>query len=623
MTTDSASANTQDSGPDFGDTRDFDDADRGFLGTLEPCVIRDANGEVVWDGDSFSFVTGEAPATVHPSLWRQATLTAKHGIYEVVEGIYQVRGFDLSNITFVESNNGVIVIDPLISTETAAAALKIYREHRGERTVQAVIYSHSHIDHFGGVLGVTSIEDVQSGKVQVIAPEGFMEHAVSENVYAGVAMARRAGYMYGAALPRDPRGTLGAAIGQTTSTGNVGVIPPTTDITHTDQTLTIDGVDIEFQLTPDTEAPAEMHFYFPKFNALCVAENATHSLHNVVTLRGALVRDARAWSSYLTETIDKYVHRSTVLFGSHLWPTWGTERISEFISAQRDIYAYLHDETLRYLNLGYQGAEIAELIELPPVLAKEWSTRGYYGSISHNVKAIYQRYMGWFDANPVNLWPHPPQALAERYVEALGGIDRVVELAQLAFDSGDLRWAATLLGHAVYADESHQHSRELLAKVLEQLGFGSENTTWRNFYLSGALELRDGIFGTPTRSGSTAGLTAHLPPEQILDAIAIAVQAPQVWDLDLAVDLVFGDLAERHRLTLKNGVLIHRRIDPASEPTGATFTFTRTRFLQLLAGDIESPGIEVEGDPTGFQTILLAASTGDPAFPIVTPRRAR
>ncbi|MDT5346658.1 MAG: linear primary-alkylsulfatase, partial [Mycobacterium sp.] len=416
------------------DTTDFADADRGFIAALTPCVVKAADGRVVWDNDSYSFVTGDAPPSVHPSLWRQCMLTTKQGLYQVVPGIYQVRGLDISNISFIEGDTGLIVIDPLVSTEVAAAALQLYRRHRGDRPVVAVIYTHSHVDHFGGVLGVTSQADVDAGTVAVLAPEGFTEHAVQENVYAGPAMARRATYMYGSLLTRGPQGHVGCGLGQAPSQGEIALIVPTVDIASTGETHTIDGVEIEFQMAPGTEAPAEMHFYFPRFRALCMAENATHNLHNLVTLRGALVRDPHAWSGYLTEAIDTFADRTDVVFACHHWPTWGRERVVEFLSLQRDLYAYLHDQTLRLLNQGHTGAEIAETLQMPPALEAAWHTHGYYGSISHNVKAIYQRYMGWFDGNPARLWPHPPEALAGRYVDAIGGLDRVVELAQHAFD---------------------------------------------------------------------------------------------------------------------------------------------------------------------------------------------
>jgi alkyl sulfatase BDS1-like metallo-beta-lactamase superfamily hydrolase len=602
------------------DTADFADADRGLIASLRPCVIKSADGRVVWDNDAYSFVSGDAPSSVHPSLWRQSMLAAKQGLYEVVEGIYQVRGFDISNISFVETDSGVIVIDPLISTEVAAAALQMYREHRGaNRPVVAVIYTHSHVDHFGGVLGVTNQADVDAGKVSVLAPEGFIEHAVQENVYAGTAMTRRATYMYGTLLARGPQGQVGCGLGQATSTGQVGVINPTVIITTTGERHTIDGVEIEFQMAPGTEAPAEMHFYFPRYRAVCMAENATHNLHNLLTLRGALVRDPHVWSGYLTEAIDHFTDDVEVAFASHHWPTWGKERVIEFLSTQRDLYAYLHDQTLRLLNRGYTGAEIAEQFQMPPALEKAWHTHGYYGSVSHNVKAIYQRYMGWFDGNPARLWPHPPEQLAKRYVDALGGIDRVVQLAQHAFDEGDFRWAATLLDHATFTDAEHPKVRELYADTLEQLAYGAENATWRNFFLSGATELRDGNFGTATTAASPT-ILSQLTPEQMFDTLAISINGPRAWDLNLAIDITFSDVDTNYRLTLRNGVLVYRK-RPADESTAnATVRLdSKLRLLMFAAGDRTSPGISIRGDADALPRLLEVLDAPDPKFNIVTP----
>ncbi|HEX5256178.1 MAG TPA: alkyl sulfatase dimerization domain-containing protein [Mycobacterium sp.] len=604
----------------FHDETDFADADRGFIAALSPCVITAADGRVVWDNDAYAFLDGPAPTSVHPSLWRQSTLAAKQGLYEVVPGIYQVRGLDLSNVTFVETDTGIIVIDPLVSTEVAAAALALYRDNRGgERPVVAVIYTHSHVDHFGGVLGVTSPADVDAGGVAVLAPEGFIEHAVSENVYAGPAMTRRATYMYGTLLPRGPLAQVGCGLGQTPSTGEVAVIVPTIDIRATGETHTIDGVEIEFQMAPGTEAPAEMHFYFPRFRALCMAENATHNLHNLLTLRGALVRDPHAWSGYLTEAIDTFADRADVVFASHHWPTWGKDSIVEFLSVQRDLYAYLHDQTLRLLNQGHTGVEIAEMFQMPPALERAWHTHGYYGSVSHNVKAIYQRYMGWFDGNPGRLWPHPPEALAPRYVEAMGGVDRVVDLAQKAFDSGDYRWAATLLDHTIFTDSEHTGARALYSDTLEQLAYGAENATWRNFFLSGAMELRDGNFGTATTTASSSMLS-QLTPEQIFDGLAIRVNGPRSWDLDIAIDVTFADTAVNYRLTLRNGVLVRRKTAP--DPATATVTIKLTNKIRLLAvamGDFSSAGLELTGDQAALQALLSVLDGPDPNFNIVTP----
>ncbi len=602
------------------DRRDFDDADRGFIAALVPCVVTAADGRVVWDNDAYAFLDDqEAPTSVHPSLWRQSQLAAKQGLYEVVEGIYQVRGFDLSNITFVEGDTGVIVIDPLVCTETAAAALALYRAHRGDRAVVAVIYTHSHVDHFGGVLGVTTQAEVDAGTVSIIAPEHFTEHAVQENVYAGTAMARRAAYMYGTVLARGVRGQVGCGLGQTPSTGEVALIVPTVDILATGETHTVDGVEIEFQMAPGTEAPAEMHFYFPQFRALCMAENATHNLHNLLTLRGALVRDPHGWAGYLTEAIDAFADRADVVFASHHWPTWGHERIVEFLSLQRDLYAYLHDQTLRQLNQGHTGIEIAETFALPPALEKAWHAHGYYGSVSHNVKAVYQRYMGWFDGNPGRLWQHPPATAGPRYVEAMGGLDRVVELARAAFDGGDFRWAATLLDHAVFTDEHHAGARALYADTLEQLAYGAENAVWRNFFLSGATELRDGNFGTPTQSTSPTVL-AQLTPAQMFDALAINIDGPRAWGLDVAVDVTFSDTGDNYRLTLRNGVLIHRRVPADGASAQATIRLAnKLRLLSYAAGDTASPGVEINGDEAALANIVAVLDRPDPSFEMVTP----
>ncbi len=603
----------------FADTRDFADADRGFIAALDPCVVTAADGRVVWDNDVYDFLVGEPPTSVHPSLWRQSMLVAKQGLYEVVNGVYQVRGLDLSNISFIEGDTGVIVIDPLVCTETAAAALGLYRAHRGDRPVVAVIYTHSHVDHFGGVLGVTTQADVDAGRVEVIAPEGFIDHAIQENVYAGTAMTRRAAYMYGTVLARGPRGQVGCGLGQTPSTGEVAVIVPTVDIATTGETRTIDGVEIEFQMAPGTEAPAEMHFYFPRYRALCMAENATHNLHNLLTLRGALVRDPHGWSGYLTEAIDAFADRTDVVFASHHWPTWGYDRIVEFLSLQRDLYAYLHDQTLRQINQGHTGIEIAENFQMPPALHAAWHTHGYYGSVSHNVKAVYQRYMGWFDGNPARLWQHPPEAIAPRYVEAMGGIDRVVEIAQAAFVDGDYRWAATLLDHAIFTDAEHPAARDLYADTLEQLAYGAENATWRNFFLAGATELRDGNFGTPAQTTSLS-LLSQLTPEQMFDSFAISVDGPKAWALDLALDVTFADTGVNYRLTLRNGVLVYRRV-PA-DPGTATATVTvvnKLRLLTFAAGDTTSPGVDTTGDATAMATLLGVLDRPDPNFNIVTP----
>lgn len=601
----------------FHDRSDFDDATRGLIAAGESAVTND-RGEVVWDNGAYAFLGGDAPDTVHPSLWRQSTLTAVQGLFEVVEGIYQVRGYDLSNVSFVEGDTGVIVIDPLLTLETAAAAWRLYREHRGDRPVTAMIYTHSHVDHFGGVKGIITQAQADAG-LPVIAPAGFMEHAISENVYAGVAMSRRAGYMYGAALPRNPRGGVGAGLGQTTSTGTVSLIAPNLDITHDGQELVIDGVRMVFQLAPGSEAPSEMHFHFPDKRALCMAENSTHTLHNLLTLRGALVRDPHAWAGYLTQAIELFGDDTDVVFASHHWPTWGHDEVVAFISLQRDLYAYLHDQTLRLLNQGFTGAEIAEQFRMPPALDAAWHTHGYYGSVSHNVKAVYQRYMGWYDGNPARLWQHPPQQAAERYVEAMGGVDAVVARAQSAYDAGDLRWAAELLDHAVFAAPGHAGARALLADTLEQLGFGSENGTWRNVFLCGALELREGNFGTPAATVSH-DMLAQLSPDMFFDAVAIQVDGPAAWDLDLAIGWSFPDHGAAYRTTLRNGVFTHLR--DGHGDVAATLSVPAEALIALASGALDAAlaaGLTVDGDQTVLGALFGVLQPGDPAFNIVEP----
>jgi alkyl sulfatase BDS1-like metallo-beta-lactamase superfamily hydrolase len=599
----------------FDDAQDFEDARRGFLGRLDPCIIRAADGRVVWDNESYrALLQGEPPATVNPSLWRQSQLNTIDGLFEVVPGIYQVRGFDLSNITFVEGDTGVLVIDPLISTETAAAALALYREHRGDRPVVGVIYTHSHVDHFAGVKGITTQADVDAGRCPIIAPDGFLEHAVSENIYSGTAMTRRSVYMYGPVLARGPEGQVGAGLGQTTSIGTISLIAPTDVIVATGDERVVDGIRMEFQLTPGTEAPAEMNLLFPDHRALCMAENATHVLHNVLTIRGALVRDARTWSRYITEAIELFGDRADVEFASHHWPTWGRERFIAYLELQRDLYAYLHDQTLRLLNRGLTGIEIAEEIELPPALERAWHARGYYGSVSHNVKAIYQRYLGWYDGNPAHLWQHVPVEAGRRYVAAMGGADAVLAGARAAFEEGDFRWVAELLNHLVFAEPDNAAARALQADALEQLGFGSENGTWRSAYLSGAHELRHGSFGTPVLTSSPDFLGA-LTPEQIFDAIAIRVDGPRAWDERLSIGVELTDANETYRLDLRNGVLVHRRA--ATDGSDVVVRTTRAALPLLLAGRTEAA--TVEGDAGVLLRLSGLLEAPDPDFAIVTP----
>ncbi|MGW2303115.1 alkyl/aryl-sulfatase [Streptomyces sp. NPDC001809] len=602
----------------FEDTSDFANADRGFIDALSPAVVTGEDGRVVYDNDAYSFLKGDCPDTAHPSLWRQAQLCARQGLYEVTEGIYQIRGLDLSNMTLVEGERGVIVIDPLLCAETAAAGLALYREHRGDRPVTGMIYTHSHGDHFGGSRGVLP-RGTEEG-VPILAPIGFLEHAVSENVYAGNAMTRRAIFMYGDRLPKSPEGQVSAGLGMTTSNGTITLIPPTVDITETGQEETVDGVRIVFQLTPGTEAPAEMNFLFPDHRALCLAENATHNMHNILTLRGAVVRDSRIWARYLDEAVEYFGDRYDVAFASHHWPTWGHDNVVAFLTAQRDLYAYMHDQTLRLLNSGLTGPEIAEEIQLPPALEKSWHARGYYGSLSHNVKAIYQRYLGWFDGNVAHLWEHPPVPLAQRYVESMGGPEPTLAKARAYIEDGDLRFAATLLNHLVFADPGNADAKQTLAGVYDTLGQGAENGTWRNFYLTSAMELRHGV--NPIAIDTTnPEMVMALTTDMLLDSVAIRIDGPRAWEENLTIDLVLTDEQRRHRLTLHNGALTHRSTSAAGRPKtepGLTLTLTKTRLLGVLAGK-GLDGVAVDGDPGLLTRLFSYVTDPDPAFAIVTP----
>jgi alkyl sulfatase BDS1-like metallo-beta-lactamase superfamily hydrolase len=603
--------------------RDFEEAQRGFVAKIDPPLIKDDAGRTVWDLRSYDFLEGEPPDSANPNLWRQSQLTRIAGLFELAPGFYQLRGFDLSNMHVVEGNDGVVVIDPLVSAETAAAALALYREHRGSRPVTGLIYTHSHVDHFGGARGVVSAGEIETGQIPVLAPVGFLHHAVSENVFAGTAMARRAGYMYGALLERGPAGQLGAGLGQTTSLGTITLIPPTMEIGETGQTEVVDGVQLTFQLTPGTEAPAAMNIHFPQAKALCVADNIARSMHNILTPRGALVRDPRIWAHHLDEAIELFGADSEVLFSGHHWARWGNEQIVELLEKQRDLYTYLHDQTLRLLNKGHTGPEIAELIALPPSLANEWHCREFYGSISHNTKAIYQRYMGWFDGNPAHLWEHPPVARADRYVEFMGGTEAVLEKARRSFEQGDYRWVAEVINHVVFAEPENEDARNLQAETLEQLGYGAENATWRNFFLMGAKELREGISGTPT-AAAPPDIVANLSVGQLLDAMAIRLDGPRAWEAELRIDWVITDPDEAHAVTVRNGVLRHRagRHVPTAE---AALHLDRAGLNQLLLerdsiGPLaESGRLRIEGDGMKFGELLGLLDEPDPGFAIVTP----
>jgi alkyl sulfatase BDS1-like metallo-beta-lactamase superfamily hydrolase len=609
----------------FDDTADFERAQRGRLASLPDNVVT-ADGRPVWDARKFDFVEGDAPDTVNPSLWRQERLNGTGGLFEVVDGIYQVRNLDLSNVSFVRGETGWIVLDPLITAEVAAAALELVNTHVERRPVTAVVYSHSHADHFGGVRGVCSPEDVAAGRVRIVAPEGFTFEAVSENVMAGNAMTRRASYMYGNLLPPSPTGQVGAGLGKTTSTGTFGLLRPTDLIGHGDTSIVLDGVELRTLYTPDTEAPAEFVFLLPAWRALWTAEVVTHVQHNLYTLRGAQVRDALAWAKAIDTMLARFGADIDLVFASHHWPTWGPDNALSLLRSQRDTYRYLHDETLRLANHGETMVEIAEQLELPPVLARTWSSRGYYGSVNHNVKAIYQRYLGFFDGNPATLHPHPPVEAARRYVAYMGGAESVLERARSDHEAGDDRWVAEVVKHVVFADPDNLEARALLADALTQLGYQAESGPWRNFYLTGAKELRDGVVVLPTPTTTSPDVIAAMPTSLILDYLAVRLKHPDAAELAGTTLLELTDTDERHVLELSNGVLHNRPVDGDEDVAAdATITTTRVWLDQLLAADdpatalTDGEGIDISGDPSALLAVLGLLDDFPFWFHIVTP----
>lgn len=610
---------------DWSDRRDWDFANRGFIAKLEDSTIRDAEGKAVWDLGQYDFLeAGDAPGTVNPSLWRQARLNMIVGLFKVSDRIYQVRGYDLSVMSFIEGDSGWIVIDPLVSFENATVSLELVQQKVKRLPVVAVIYTHSHVDHFGGVKGITTQEDVDAGTVRVIAPVGFLEAAITENVTAGPAMARRAAYMYGSLLPRGPRGQVDAGLGKMVSSGHVTLIEPTESIRETGFESSVDGVDIVFQVTPGTEAPAEMNFYFPKFKALCMAENCSHNLHNLLTLRGAQVRDPRAWAHYLNEAIELYSGSSEVVFTSHHWPVWGNEELVSYMKKQRDMYKYLHDQTVRMMNSGHTGIEIAETLRLPDDLAREWYNRGYYGSVSHNVKAIYQKYMGWFDGNPAHLHELPPVEAGRKYVDFMGGAEDLLSKARKAYDDGEYRWVVQVVNHLVFADPSNGAARDLQAQALEQLGYQSENATWRNFYLTGAMELREGVSGDMVSADSGTDIVGCLSPEMIFDFMGVHIDAEKAADKKISLQFHFTDSDTRYLLTLRNSVLNHALCgqEPAADVTISLERQTLNSILTKTA-DVQSltasGQLKIEGKAEVVGELFSVMGEDDPLFDIVTP----
>ena len=612
----------------FSDRQDFEFADRGFLGTRADPLIKRADGQTVWNLAAYDFLKGERPATVNPSLWRHAQLLAKHGLFQVSDRVWQVRGFDVSNVTFIKGDSGWIVVDPLTSAETAKAALDLVNDKLGVLPIKAVIYTHSHGDHFGGVRGIVDQKDVEAGKIAIIAPEGFMEEVVSENLMAGNAMGRRAQYQFGILLPPGVEGQISSGIGQNIPKGTITLIPPTVTVDHTGQELTLDGVRVVFQYTPNTEAPAEMNFHLPDLKILDMAENANVSMHNVLTPRGALVRDSKAWADGLSESIRLYGDSTDLMITSHGWPRFGRETVTTFLANHRDAYKYLHDQSVRLLNEGLNGDEIAAQIVLPPSLAKDWYNRGYYGSMSFNSRAVYQRYMGWYDANPAHLAPAPPVETGRRYVAAMGGAAKVRELAATAASAGDYAWAATLLNHAVMADSADQASKAQLAAAYEQMGYQTENAIWRNMYLTAADELRDGVRKLPA-SLAPLDILKGLSSEMIFDLLAVRLNGDKVGDGAVKLAFVFPDRNERFVVEVRNRVLVAERAK-GGETVDATLTVARPVFLDSLfqgtslVGKVLTGQVKIEGDRSAFGRLTGWFDTFPTDFPIVTrPEPAR
>lgn len=587
----------------FGDTEDFAFVQRGLLARPDADVLG-ADGRVIRSFADDAKVAGPAPDTVNPSLWRNAQLVSESGLFEVVPGIWQVRGFDLANMTLIRGKTGLIVVDPLTTVETARAAMALARRHIGDLPVSTVIYTHSHIDHFGGVRGIVDEADVKAGKVRIYAPDGFMAHATSENVIAGPAMSRRAVFMFGNMLERGPEGIVSAGIGPVVAGGTYSLIEPTDTVRVGAETTQVDGLRFEFQLTPGTEAPAEMNFYLPDFRALCLAENANGAMHNVLTPRGALVRDAKVWADYLTEALTRFGPKSDVVFTSHFWPRWGGETLRRYMALHRDAYKYLHDQSVRMMNAGLSGNEIAEAIQLPPELGQAWFNRPNYGSLKFNARAVYQRYMGHYDGNPAHLDPLPDMERGKRLVAAMGGAKKVLAEAAKARKAGDERWAAELLSHLVMAEPENARAREMLAASFEQMAWAAETAPWRNIYLSGARELR----GLPTSGvgANTSEIAMSTPLADLLDLMAVRLSPEKAAGADLSIAIVLADSGERRLVSVRNRVLVHQPWTEGAAPA-VTLTSPRRVFLGLVGGQVKAADavqkgiLRIDGDAAQLQ----------------------
>ena len=612
---------------DFENKSCFDDASRGFVGSIPNARITTEDGRVVWDVSAYRFLEEESPPdSVNPSLWRQARLNDHHGLFQVTEGIYQVRGFDIANMTIIEGKTGVLIIDPLMNTETAKAAIDLYRVHRGDRSVHTVIYSHSHPDHYGGVEGVITPEQALNGEINVIAPDGFLEAALSETILAGVPMRRRAMFQFGPALPPDPCGHVDSGLGKRVGRGTTSLIAPNWLITQDLETHVIDGVEVVFQLTPETEAPAEMNFFFPATGVLNLSENGCHTMHNLCPIRGAQTRDALAWSKYLDDALDRFIDKTEVVIAQHHWPTWGQDRVRQFVTEQRDMYRYLHDQTLRLMSHGLTPHEIAEEVAMPLSLETAWHARPYYGALAHNVRSIYVHYMGPYDGNPVNLDPLAPVPAGKKYVEYMGGADAVMDKAKQDYEAGDYRWVTQVLHHLVFAQPENEPARVLAADAMEQLGYQAECATWRNAYLQGAKELR---VGAPKPPPGGVGLispkvVAMMPLEMFLDFLAVRVNGPKADGQVLHIDWEMLDSKESRRITLNHGAMTHFE-GSHGDNAGAKITINRIHLNKVIMSGkpflecFDDEMLPHTGDGEVVRKLLYCLDDFYPMFNILEP----
>ncbi|MER1976996.1 alkyl/aryl-sulfatase [Pseudocitrobacter faecalis] len=608
----------------FNNRQDFEDAQRGFIAPLlDEGKLRTPDGKVYYRALDYQFdINAPAPDTINPSLWRQAQVNGISGLFKVTDRMYQVRSQDISNITFIEGDTGIIVIDPLVTPNSAKASLDLYFKHRPQKPIVAVIYTHSHADHYGGVKGIVSEADVKAGKVQIIAPEGFMEEAISENVLAGNIMSRRALYSYGLLLPHNAQGNIGNGLGVTLATGDPSIIAPTHSVTKTGEKLTIDGLDFEFLMAPGSEAPSEMHLYIPALKALCTAENSTHTLHNFYTLRGAKTRDTAKWTDYLNETLDKWGSQAEVLFMPHTWPVWGNQHINDYIGKYRDTIKYIHDQTLHLANQGYTMNEIGNMIHLPETLDKNWASRGYYGSVSHNARAVYNFYLGYYDGNPANLNPYGQVDMGKRYVKALGGSAHAINLAREAYNEGDYRWASELLKQVIAADPGDQVAKNLQADTFEQLGYQAESATWRGFYLTGAKELREGVKKFEHASTASSDTIKGMTVEMLLDYLAVRLDSEKAAGKNISLNFNFSN-NDNMNLSLENSVLNYRKtLQPKVD---ASFYMSRSDLHDVLVGQakmadlVKAKKVKIIGNANKLNEIISCMDKFELWTNIVTP----